>query len=147
MPNPRDGTLTIDPGEAYSRIFAWLRTNEAALRDPGGERSVSAEVLRFLRAMPDPRTASDSDRDLVFTELLSGYFETFYNQRDEHSTALFRYAEAGLSKYPKGSLDESCSKSIRLSSLYPLSFGHKVEVDVERWLASRDQSSSGRDGA
>jgi hypothetical protein len=127
MPELSNDVSSINRRDLYSRIRAWLETNATSWRSKRDQSPVPPNVLRLARALPSPDSATESDLDVAFTEVLRGNLEYFYTERDAYGVGLHEYARQGLSIYPKGLMDEECERSIRTSVLYPLTLSHESE--------------------
>jgi predicted transcriptional regulator len=53
-------------------------------------------ALELAERLPSPDEAETSDMDLVFGEVISGWFEWFYTSTDVHGVALSSYAKHAL---------------------------------------------------
>ena len=117
----------LSPGDCYERLFSYFAANR-----PFAQKKLSGALdgetaLRLLAHLPKPAGATDADRDVLFVDVLSGWFEALSTQQDEHGVALHQYARQGLRRYPNGLHDDACAESCRRSSLYRWSFSHRAQ--------------------
>jgi len=113
----------------YERIYGWIQSNaKKALQDRQTSQESYENVTRLIEAMPKPDAASSADRDIIFSEVLSGHFEYFYMETDENSVKLSEYARHALTKkYEMGLHDARLSANVKKSPLYLHSFKKFVE--------------------
>ena len=117
----------LSAGECYERLWTYFSANRPFAQRKLGQGSDPETALRLLAHLPKPADATDADRDVLFVDVLSGWFEALYTQKDDHGVALQDYARQGLRRHPNGLHDDACAASCRTSSLYRWSFSHRSQ--------------------
>jgi len=117
----------LSAGECYERLWNYFSANRPFVQRKLSASSDSETALRLLAHLPKPADATDADRDVLFVDVLSGWFEALYTQQDDHGVALHQYARQGLRRHPNGLHDDACAASRRTSGLYRWSFSHRSQ--------------------
>ena len=122
--SPVDQLTTAD---CYERLWNYFSANRSFAQRKLSASSDPETAFRLLAHLPKPADATDADRDVLFVEVLSGRFEDFHGQPDEHRVPLHEYARAGLRRYPKGLHDDACAASRLTSGLYRWTLSHRSQ--------------------